>query len=133
MYGYQLPKWLTEINVNIGPTEVQANLTDISGKVDLSLSTVTPALKHVKPESRMSEATMLHLVDNIWHQTLVQTNILLFTQKILPRKVKLIRHGGPLSQLLDELGASTILRLDVIADAQVVLNLPKPLDAVDFS
>ncbi|MEL1747462.1 hypothetical protein, partial [Acinetobacter baumannii] len=29
--------------------------------------------------------------------------------------------------LLDQLGASTILRLDVIEDAQVVLNLPTKL------
>ncbi|WHP06237.1 hypothetical protein QLH32_01840 [Acinetobacter corruptisaponis] len=75
----------------------------------------------------MTEATMLHQVDGVWHQTLVQSNVLSFAQKLLPRKVKLVRHGGPLSQLLDELGASTILRLDVIQDAQVVLNLPKPL------
>lgn len=127
VYGYQLPKWLTEINVDIGQTEVQANLTDPSGKVDLSLTTPTPALQHVKPESRMTEATMLHQVDGVWHQTLVQSNVLSFAQKLLPRKVKLVRHGGPLSQLLDQLGASTILRLDVIQDAQVVLNLPKPL------
>ena len=37
---------------------------------------------------------------------------------------RLVRHGGPLSQLLDGLGASTILRLDVVKDAQLVLNLP---------
>lgn len=127
VYGYQLPKWLTEINVDISSKEVNANLTDTKGSLDISLSTPTPSLEHVKSESRISRATMLHLVDNKWHQTLVQSNVLAFAQKLLPRKVKLVRHGGPLSQLLDELGASKILRLDVIQDAQVVLNLPKPL------
>lgn len=127
VYGYQLPKWLTEINVDINSKEVNANLTDTKGSLDISLNTPTPSLQHVKSESRISRATMLHLVDNKWHQTLVQSNVLAFAQKLLPRKVKLIRHGGPLSQLLDELGASKILRLDVIHDAQVVLNLPKPL------
>ncbi|MCH4246605.1 MAG: acetoacetate decarboxylase family protein [Acinetobacter populi] len=127
VYGYQLPKWLTEINVDINSKEVNANLTDTKGSVDLSLSTPTPSLHQVKSESRISQATMLHLVDNTWHQTLVQSNILSFAQKLLPRKVKLVRHGGPLSQLLDELSASKIIRLDVIQDAQVVLNLPKPL------
>lgn len=127
VYGYQLPKWLTEINVDINSKEVNANLTDTKGSLDISLNTPTPSLQHVKSESRISRATMLHLVDNKWHQTLVQSNVLAFAQKLLPRKVKLIRHGGPLSQLLDELGASKILRLDVIQDAQVVLNLPKPL------
>ncbi|KXO77972.1 acetoacetate decarboxylase [Acinetobacter venetianus] len=127
VYGYQLPKWLTEINVDINPTNIYADLKDTSGQLDLSLSTQTPELKHVKSESRMNEATMLHQVDNKWHQTHVQSNTLAFAQKLLPRNVKLVRHGGPVSQLLDELGASKILRLDVVQDAQVVLNLPKAL------
>jgi len=127
VYGYQLPKWLTEINVDINPTNIYADLKDTSGQLDLSLSTQTPELKHVKSESRMNEATMLHQVDNKWHQTLVQSNTLAFAQKLLPRNVKLVRHGGAVSHLLDELGASKILRLDVVQDAQVVLNLPKAL------
>ncbi|MFK4049852.1 acetoacetate decarboxylase [Acinetobacter venetianus] len=127
VYGYQLPKWLTEINVDINPTNIYADLKDTSGQLDLSLSTQTPELKHVKSESRMNEATMLHQVDDKWHQTHVQSNTLAFAQKLLPRNVKLVRHGGPVSQLLDELGASKILRLDVVQDAQVVLNLPKVL------
>ena len=127
VYGYQLPKWLTEINVDINSTEVKANLTDTTGKVDLSLVAPTPTLMQVPSESRINKATMLHVVDDVWHQTLVESNTLSFAQKLLPRKVKLVRHGGPLSQLLDELGASTILRLDVVKDAQVVLNLPRPL------
>ncbi len=127
VYGYQLPKWLTEIHVEINAKQVNASLTDTTGKPDLSLSAVTPPLKQVKSESRMSQATMLHQVDGKWNQTHVQSNPLSFTQKLLPRQVKLVRHGGPLSQLLDELGASRILRLDVVEDAQVVLNLPQPL------
>lgn len=70
---------------------------------------------------------MLHLVDGKWQQTLVQSKLLSFGQKLLPRKVKLVLHGGPLSQLLDELGASKILRLDVVQDTQVILHLPKAL------
>ncbi|NIE95227.1 acetoacetate decarboxylase [Acinetobacter sp. Tr-809] len=127
VYGYQLPKWLTEINVAIGSAEVNASLTDMKGKIDLSLIAPTPKLNQVKSESHMSQATMLHLVDGKWQQTLVQSNLLSFGQKLLPSKAKLVRHGGPLSQLLDELGASKILRLDVIQDAQVVLHLPKAL------
>ncbi|AZQ52828.1 hypothetical protein [Burkholderia cenocepacia] len=50
---------------------------------------------------------------------------------LAPRNVELVRHGGPLSQLLDGLGASTIMRLDVVKDAQLVLNLPTPLTAFD--
>lgn len=127
VYGYQLPKWLTEIKVDISSKDVNASLKDTTGKIDLSLIAPTPHLKQVKSESRMSQATMLHLVDSKWQQTLVQSNLLSFGQKLLPRKVKLVRHGGPLSQLLNELGASKILRLDVVQDTQVILHLPKAL------
>lgn len=127
VYGYQLPKWRTEIKVDINSIEVNANLMDTEGKIDLSLSAATPTLQQVQSETRTSEATMLHLVDHKWHQTRVQSNILSFAQTLFPRKVNLVRHGGPLSQLLDELGASKILRLDVIQDAQVALHLPQAL------
>lgn len=127
VYAYQLPMWLTEINVDINPATVNADLKDTNNKLDISLHTPTPPLHPIKSESRMNQATMLHQIDGVWHQTLVQSNPLSFAQKLFPKKVKLIRHGGPVSQLLDELKASTILRLDVVEDAQVVLNLPTVL------
>ncbi|ATZ64454.1 acetoacetate decarboxylase family protein [Acinetobacter bereziniae] len=127
VHGYQLPKWLTEIHVNINTSTIHAHLKDTIGQPDLSLTTTTPKLKKLKPESRISKTTMLHQVDHQWQQTQVLTNTLSFTQKLLPKHVKLIRHGGPLSQLLNELDASTILRLDVVEDAQVVLHLPVPV------
>jgi hypothetical protein len=45
--------------------------------------------------------------------------------------VNLVRNGGPLSQLLDGLGATKVLRLDVVKDAQIVLNLPTALKVFD--
>jgi len=72
---------------------------------------------------------MIHQVDGLWHQSVVQSNTLSFAQRLFPRDVQLDRNGGPLSQLLDGLGATRILRLDVIKDAQIVLNLPVPLAA----
>jgi hypothetical protein len=52
------------------------------------------------------------------------------TQTRFPRDVKLSRAGGPISQLLDGSGAGTILRFDVVRDAQMVLYLPRPLRAL---
>jgi len=127
VYGYQLPKWLTKIDVNISSKEVQANIADLNGKLDLSLTTPVPILKHANSETHINKATMLHVVDGTWHQTEVQSNILSFAQKLFPKKVQLEKNEGPLTNLLNELGASTILRLDVVEDAQVVLNLPTPL------
>lgn len=124
VYGYQLPKWLTKIDVNINSKEVQAKIFDINGKLDLSLKTLVPTLKHVASETHINKATMLHVVDGKWHQTEVQSNILSFAQKLFPKNVQLEKNEGPLTTLLNELGASKILRLDIIEDAQVVLNLP---------
>ncbi|MCW3478735.1 acetoacetate decarboxylase family protein [Neisseriaceae bacterium JH1-16] len=130
VHGYQLPKWLAEINVNIG-ADVKATIAAPGGMPDLTLSAPLPALRNAVPQSHMGTTTMVNLVDGEWHQATVQTNTLSFAQRLFPRDVSLLRSGGPLSQLLDGLGASTIIRLDVVKDAQVVLNLPTPLKTFD--
>jgi hypothetical protein len=101
------------------------------GRPDLTLNAPTPALTDVPSQSRMGANTMIHLVDGVWHQSWVQTNTLSFAQCVLPCGVELVRHGGPLSQLLDGLGVSTVVRFDVVQDAQLMLNLPTPLKAFD--
>lgn len=130
VYGYQLPKWLAGINIDLG-AGVEASISSLDGKPDLVLSAPRPAMHGVAPQSHMGTSTMVHVIDGEWHQTSVQTNTLSFAQRILPRNVKLVRSGGPLSQLLDGLGVSTIVRVDVVKDAQVVLNLPARLRAFD--
>ncbi|MDU9405174.1 acetoacetate decarboxylase [Pseudomonas sp. zfem004] len=128
--GYQLPKWRAPIEVDIG-ARVQARIAATDGRPDLSLQAPLPALSTVASQSRMGTTTMVHQVDGQWQQTQVLTNPLSYAQRLLPRGVKLVRHGGPLSQLLDGLGASTLVRLDVIKEAQVVLHLPAPLDGLE--
>ena len=50
-----------------------------------------------------------------------------FCAKAFSKESTICKNEGPLTKLLNELGASKILRLDVIQDAQAVLNLPTPL------
>lgn len=133
VYGYQLPKWLTPIDMNIGAKEVQAHIFNADGKPDLSLTAPLPKIKNVKPQSRIETKTMFHQVDGQWHRTSVQSNTLAFGQKLFPKNVQLVRSGGPLSKLLDELGAGKVLRLDVVKDAQLALNMPIPLKSLDNS
>ncbi|WP_411032803.1 acetoacetate decarboxylase family protein [Shinella sp. BYT-45] len=130
VYGYQLPKWLADIDVGIGP-DVRASIAAGDGKPDLTLRAPLPALRTVPPQSRMGRNTMIHRIDGEWHQTVVESNTLSFAQKLLPRDVSLTRGGGPMSELLGGLGVSTILRLDVVKDAQLVLNMPTRLKAFD--
>jgi hypothetical protein len=127
LQGYQLPKWLAKIDLAIG-TDVQASIGMSSGTPDLVLTAPSPRLRTVPSQSNMGANTMVHLIDGRWHQTSVLSNTLTFAQRLFPRDVKLSRQGGPLSELLDGLGARTMLRFDVVKDAQFVLNMPVPID-----
>ena len=128
VYGYSLPKWLTAIDLKIDD-RVTATLYDTNGKIDVSLSAPTPKLKTVENESRLEKKTMLNEVDGTWYSSSVQANNITFRQKFFPSGVELTRNGGPVSKLLDELGANKIIRMDVITEAQLALHMPKPIDA----
>lgn len=130
VHGYQLPKWRADIDLEIGET-VKAGVSSLEGVPDLVLKAPLPALRDVAPQSHMASNIAVNLIDGQWHQTLVQWNMLSFAQTLFPKGVQLTRHGGPLSQLLDGLGTRTLLRMDVVRDAQLVLNMPRPLHALD--
>ena len=130
VYGYQLPKWLTKIDISLGD-DAAASIASKEGVADLTLRAPLPVLHSVPSQSRISTTTSLGLVDGAWHQTKVQTNVLSYGEELLPKRVELTRHGGPMSQLLDGLGAGRILRLDVVKDGQIVLHMPTPVKALD--
>ena len=130
VYGYQLPKWLTAIDMTIGNKNVEAQILNTDGKPDLSLIAPLPKIKRVKPQSHIETKTMFNLVDGQWHSTSVESNTLAFGQQLFPRNVQLVRNGGPITNLLDELGAGKVLRLDVVKDAQLALNMPIPLKSL---
>ena len=132
VFGYQLPKWLTRIDMSLDGG-VRAAIARTDGSPDLTLAAPLPTFTHVPSQSRMGSSTMVHQVDGRWHTTTVQSNTLSYAQVTLPRDVTLTRHGGPLSDLLDGLGAATMLRLDVVRDAQLVLNMPVALNAPGFA
>lgn len=70
---------------------------------------------------------MIHQVDVQWHQTVVQTNTLSYAQRLPPKGVKLSHQSGPMTDPLDGLGTSTMLRYEVVRNAHLVLNIPTPL------
>jgi hypothetical protein len=126
--GYQLPKWRTGITVDLDGA-VRADIAATDGSPDLTLTAPLPRFIHVPTQSRLGSNTMVHRVDGRWHTTTVQTNTLSYAQASFPRDVTLTRHGGPVSDLLNGLGASRMLRFDVVRDAQLVLDMPVPLNA----
>lgn len=128
VFGYQLPKWLAPIEVSID-NQIHANVADVNRKPDLALTAPLPTFKKVPSQSKISHNIMVHQVDGIWCQTVVQSNILSFSQTLFPRSVTLRRHGGPMTDLLNGLGAQKIIRLDVVKDVQLVLNMPQPINS----
>ena len=126
VHGYQLPKWRANIDIDL-ETSVAASLSDLHGNPDLVLEAPMPTLHKAEPQSRLGSMNMIHQVDGIWNRTIVQSNTLLHGATLLPKGVRLQRNGGPLSELLDGLGASKLVRLEVTREAQLVLNLPAPM------
>ncbi len=127
VYGYQLPKWLTDIRLDISSRGVTASIAATDGSPDVTLTAPLPALRRVSSQSHLSTNTSIGLVDGEWRQTQFVTNPIEFAQTLFPRDVKLSHAVGPISQLLEGLGVGTILRFDVVKDAQMVLYLPRPL------
>lgn len=131
VYGYRLPKWLANINLEMDDHGIRAEITATDGASDLTLNAPLPILKNIQSESSIGTNNAINKIDGKWHQVTVQTNPLLAAQNLLPGKVELSQGEGPLSSLLNELRVWTILRMDVIKDAQMVLNMPTPLPAFE--
>lgn len=126
VYGYQLPKWLTDIRLDISSTGVTANISATDGTPDVTLTASLPTLHRIPSQSRLSTNTSIGLVDGEWCQRQFITNPTELA-RLFPRDITLSRANGPIRHLLNGLGAGAIMRFDVIKDAQMVLNLPRPL------
>jgi hypothetical protein len=131
VYGYQLPKWLANINLEMDGNNIKADITATDGKLDLALDVPLLALKSIPSRSSIVNNNAINKIDEKWYQVTVQTNPLLGAQRLFPRNVNVYRGRGPLSELLNELGAWTVLRMDVLKDAQMILNMPTPLNGID--
>ena len=131
VYGYQLPKWFTNISLEMDDHRIKAEITATDGTPDLALNGPLPTLENIPSESSIGTNNAVNKIDGKWYLVTVHTNPLLATQCLFPGNIELSRGDGPLSKLLNELGVRTILRMDVIKDAQMVLNMPTPLVALD--
>lgn len=131
VYGYQLPKWLAEISLAMDDENIKASINGPDGTMDLTMEVPLPALKKILSQSSITTNIAINKIDGKWHQIKVLTNPLLAAQYLLPRNVSFSRGEGPLSRLLNELGIGTILRMDVLKDAQMILNMPTPLKGLD--
>ncbi|VUC26527.1 unnamed protein product [Clonostachys rosea] len=126
--AYQFPKWLANINFDVGHDRITATIQSCDGDHDLKLSAPLPDLKSTPSQSSIITNNAINKIDGTWSQVTVSTNPVLSAQCWFPRNVELSKEGGQLSQLLDGLGMSTLIRMDVLKDAQMVLNVATPLE-----
>ena len=124
--GYQLPKWLAKIDLNLDGA-VSASILSPDGSTDLAVSAPLPRLRQVPSQSQIGTTLSVGLLDGAWHQTLVQTNPTELAEVSMPKGITVTRGGGTMSRLLDGLGAGRIIRMDVARDTQMALHLPRPI------
>lgn len=124
--GYGFPKWRTDIRVDIDAHRTSARVTNDDGGTDLSFSAPTPRQRRYPSGRRVSSLTSYTLIDEAWHSTLTQTNMLATGSALLPRKVDLSLGDGRLSDDLRSLKPITTIRLDVATECQIALHMPAP-------
>lgn len=128
--GYQLPKWLAKIDLNLDGA-VSASILSPDGSTDLAVSAPLPRLRQVPSQSQIGTTLSIGLLDGAWHQTLVQTNPTELAEVSMPKGITITRGGGTMSRLLDGLGVGRIIRMDVARDTQMALHLPRPISIPD--
>ena len=94
VYGYQFPKWLANINLEMDDHNIKADITSTDGLRDLTLDVPLPALKTIPSESSIANNNAINKIDAKWYQVSVLTNPLLAAQCLFPRNVKMSSSLG---------------------------------------
>lgn len=77
VYGYQFPKWLANINLEMDDHNIKAGITATNGRPDLTLDVPFPALKTIPSRSSIGTNNAINKIDGKWYQVAVQANPLL--------------------------------------------------------
>ncbi|GAA3513631.1 hypothetical protein GCM10022220_61300 [Actinocatenispora rupis] len=125
--GYGFPKWVTDIDVDIDERHTKARVANDDGGTDIDLYAATPKQKRVPSGSSVSTLTSYTELNDGWHQTLSQTNNLVFGNVLLPKDVRLTLGSGRLSDDIRSLRPKRPLRLDVFTPCQNALHIPVPV------
>jgi hypothetical protein len=124
--GYGFPKWVTDLDVEIGAGRVSAHVANDSGETDLAFSAPTPAQTTYPSSARVSSLTSYTTLDGAWHATLSQTNVLSAGTARLPRDMDLKLGAGRMAEDLRSLKPIRAVQLDVMTEGQLALHMPVP-------
>lgn len=124
--GYGFPKWVADIDVAIDPDRVTARVAADDGGTDIAFSAATPAQTAYHSGRRVSTLTSYTRMNDAWHATRSEVNMLSAGSALLPRTVDLDLGHGRLSEDLRSLRPITTLRIDVMTEGQLALHMPVP-------
>ncbi|WP_067673226.1 acetoacetate decarboxylase family protein [Nocardia miyunensis] len=124
--GYGFPKWVTDIDVQIDPGRTTARVAAADGRTDIAFSAPTPAQKAHRTGERVSTLTSYTRMDDAWHSTKSEINMLSGGSALLPRNIDLELGHGRLAEDLRSLNPIRTLRLDVMTEGQLALHMPVP-------
>ncbi len=125
--GYGFPKWVTEINFNVDKDKTTAVIMNDSGGIDIKLTAGTPTQKHFKSGENVSTLHSITKLDEVWNETLSQTNVMSLGKKVMPSDVRLRLGKGRVSSDLRSLKVGKILQFEVSENSQVALHMPQPI------
>jgi hypothetical protein len=124
--GYGLPKWDTNLDVDIDASRTSARVANDDGGTDLALSAATPAQHRYGSGERVSTLTSYTRFDDAWHATTSQTNVLASGRARLPRGLELEVGQGRMADDLRSLAPIRTVAFDVTTEGQLALHLPVP-------
>jgi hypothetical protein len=125
--GYGFPKWVTDIDVEIGHLAVTSRVANDDGGTDIALTVPTPQQKTIPSGASVSTLISYTQLGGAWHATLSQTNTLSAGSRLLPRDVNLELGSGRLADDMRSLSPIKPLRLDVATECQNALHIPVPV------
>ncbi|MEU1208530.1 acetoacetate decarboxylase family protein [Nocardia sp. NPDC005825] len=124
--GYGFPKWVADMDVEIGTNRTTARVAAEDGSTDIAFSVATPAQTAYPTGQRVSTLTSYTQLDNAWHATKSQINTLAAGSALLPRNLELELGHGRLAEDLRSLKPIKTVRLDVMTEGQLALHMPVP-------
>ncbi|MEU6559520.1 acetoacetate decarboxylase family protein [Nocardia nova] len=125
--GYGFPKWVADMDVEIGTDRATARVAADDGRTDIAFSAPTPAQTAHRTGRRVSTLTSYTQPNGAWHSTKSEINTLAAGSALLPRGVDLELGHGRLSDDLRSLDPIRTIRLDVMTEGQLALHMPNPI------
>ncbi|QIS01177.1 acetoacetate decarboxylase [Nocardia brasiliensis] len=125
VYNYGLPKWLTDVDLDID-RRVTARIGNDDGGTDLAIDLPLPPIEDYPSGTNMTTWTSLTQLDGVWGENRNQTNILSAGSVALPREIELTLGSGRMSDDLRSVHAQQIISASVIREGQLTLYMPLP-------